>query len=442
MKFYSREPVYHLNVVLRETGLQADLLRAWERRYDLPKPQRSPGGHRLYSEHDVATIRWLKARQAQGVSISRAVELWKEMLHAGRDPLAEEIVEKPTAPQPPAAGSSPLAVLRESWLNACLAFNVLQAEDVMNQAFALYPLEMVCFEVLQKGLAEIGSLWYENRATAQQEHFATASAARRVEALIGAAPVPTREQTILTGCPAGELHSFPVLLLSLLLRRVGFNVVYLGADIPLAQMEQTAEAIRPALTILAAQTLPPAPALRSAAGLFKKAGLPLAYGGLVFNRIPGLRRPIPGFFLGESLESLVAEVERLLTFAAPFKDEASADESGPAAAQLFKARLPFIKLRLAELQEHAGFNHPYIASVNSYFAEGLLAALELGDPAYLETDLAWLKNLLAGRQIPKERLNPYLACYSAAITSQMGVEGGIITDWITSYIDRNATGHD
>ena len=74
----SRSPVYNLSAVLRETGLKADILRAWERRYALPKPQRTAGGHRIYSEYDIRIVKWLKARQLEGLSISRAVELWKE----------------------------------------------------------------------------------------------------------------------------------------------------------------------------------------------------------------------------------------------------------------------------------------------------------------------------------------------------------------------------
>src|SRR5512141_2996115 len=84
----STTPAYNLKVVLKETGLAADTLRAWERRYGLPVPQRTPGGHRLYSERDIHTIKWLTSRQAEGLSISRAVDLWNEQIASGSDPLA------------------------------------------------------------------------------------------------------------------------------------------------------------------------------------------------------------------------------------------------------------------------------------------------------------------------------------------------------------------
>src|SRR5512145_2746366 len=88
----STTPAFNLKVVLKETGIAADTLRAWERRYGLPMPQRSAAGHRLYSQRDIETIKWLLKRQAEGLSISRAVDLWNEQMASGSDPLAVPIL--------------------------------------------------------------------------------------------------------------------------------------------------------------------------------------------------------------------------------------------------------------------------------------------------------------------------------------------------------------
>ena len=77
---FSKSPVFNLKAVLQETGLIADTLRAWERRYGLPTPNRSAGGHRLYSQYDIETIKWLIARQAEGLSISRGVQMCNERI--------------------------------------------------------------------------------------------------------------------------------------------------------------------------------------------------------------------------------------------------------------------------------------------------------------------------------------------------------------------------
>src|SRR5918993_3655703 len=84
-------PAYNLKVVLKETGIAADTLRAWERRYGLPMPQRSAGGHRLYSQRDIETIKWLMKRQEEGLSISRAVDMYNDLLASGSDPLGDSV---------------------------------------------------------------------------------------------------------------------------------------------------------------------------------------------------------------------------------------------------------------------------------------------------------------------------------------------------------------
>ena len=259
----SKSPVFNLKVVLQEANIAADTLRAWERRYGLPMPQRTPGGHRLYSQYDIETIRWLMTRQAEGLSISRAVDLWNEHNASGVDPLAGFNAPDLTSTQAiPALYVSPdtnLDSLRAQWIGACMKFSESQAEQVLNQAFSMFPVEAVCMEVLQKGMAEIGSMWYENGATVQQEHFASGLAMRRLDSLLSASPAPSRNQTVLVGCPSNEWHTFTPLLLSLLLRRRGLNVIYLGANVPAADFEETVKSVRGKLIILVAQTwsLPP-----------------------------------------------------------------------------------------------------------------------------------------------------------------------------------------
>src|SRR5512144_3031414 len=116
----STTPAFNLKVVLKETGIAADTLRAWERRYGLPLPQRSAGGHRLYSQRDIETIKWLIKRQAEGFSISHAVDLWKEQVASGADPLAGSVSSAfvPTS-------SASLEALRHDWLAACFKFDTV-----------------------------------------------------------------------------------------------------------------------------------------------------------------------------------------------------------------------------------------------------------------------------------------------------------------------------
>jgi methanogenic corrinoid protein MtbC1 len=436
MASINRNPIYNLSAVLHETGLTADLLRVWERRYDLPKPQRTPGGHRLYSEYDIETIKWLRARQMEGLAISRAVDLWKEIVNSGKDPLDRESAATIVEINAISPADGRIESFRRQWVKACLDFDAFKADEILNQAFAQASVESVCFEILQNGLHEIGNLWHQNDASVQQEHFATALALRRLEALINAVPHPTRSEKILAGCPPGEWHTFPIILLTLLLRRKGFNVVYLGANVPLEQLDQTAVAIRPVLAVLAAQQLSTVSALRSAAVSLRQAGVPMAYGGLIFNRITELRGQIPGIFLGENLAAAGERIDQWIGDPTPVLDGIKVDEGWREYAVAYRARCPYIEARLIGLLGSIGMSDDYMAAVNAYFAQELAAALELGNPGLVETDFDWLKKLLADRRIPAEKLVQYLEAYRQAIEMEMGAAGSRIIDWISSYLER------
>lgn len=433
----NRTPAFNLKAVLKETGLKADVLRAWERRYNLPRPQRTPGGHRLYSEFDIETIKWLRARQAEGVSISRAVDLWNETMAAGRDPLKEVSAGNvPFVSQRPPASDTTLDSLRRAWLDANLAFDSLQVDELLNQAFALYPVERVCTEILQRGISEIGDYWYQGKASVQQEHFATALASRRLETIIASSPRPTRPQRIWMGCPPGERHAFSVLLLTLFLRRDGLDVVYLGADTPLEASSDPSAVSQVDLVVLAAQQLTTAAALQSMAFTLGGRGIAVAYGGLIFNRVPQLRERIPGYFLGESLLEAVASIERLMAAPAVIPVVPDLDAAQRETTRLYQQKRPLIELSLVEALQKQGLPVDYLNETNLFFGNALSAALSLGDPAYIEADLEWVTHLLAGRRISVDELIAYLTAYSLLIDDHMGKAGRMVTDWLDAYLSN------
>jgi DNA-binding transcriptional MerR regulator len=435
----SRVAVYNLSAVLRETGLKADLVRAWERRYNLPNPQRSGGGHRQYSTYDIEILKWLKARQVEGLSISSAVELWRSLIAQGRDPLAGSPILPTGLTQAIDENGNNMDTLRLHWLEACMQFNSVRADNVLNQAFALYPVEAVCTGILQRGLSEIGTGWYTDRVSVQQEHFASSLAIRRVDTLVSMTPLPSRSQSILIGCPPGEWHTFPVLLLDLFLRRRGWRVINLGADIPVDQIVTSTLSINPDLIIMAAQTIVSAAGLQQAFFALRAAGKPLAYGGLVFNRVPALRERIPAYFLGEDLVAGIDSIEKLLQGSGDKPAEFSPGGDYLDLIERFNQKRTGIELDLINQAKEAGLPFYLLNEANTYFGNALIAALSLGDPAFIRADLEWIKNMLAGRQIPSDRLFPFLTAYRNAVYKYLGEEGLPITAILDSYISANIT---
>jgi DNA-binding transcriptional MerR regulator len=430
----SKNPAYNLKAVLQETNIAADTLRAWERRYGLPMPQRTTGGHRLYSQYDIETIKWLLARQTEGLSISRAVDLWNEHNASGMDPLAGFISSILSAAQTtPAIYVSPdtnLDYLRAQWIAACMKFSESNSEQVLNQAFSMFPVESVCMEVLQKGMAEIGNLWYEKKSSVQQEHFASGLAMRRLDSLLSASPAPTRNQTVIVGCPPNEWHTFTPLLLSLLLRRRGLNVIYLGANVPADYFEETVSTVRANLVILVAQTLISAAALQLTAFIFAKQRLSVSFGGRIFNTQPSLVDAIPGHFLGNSIDSSLEEVEKLLKGKVKAYTLKTASHEYRAAYEAFISKRTHIESTIKELVQPSSINPEGLNTGIQFLGDSITAALQLGDMEHVTLEMEWVKMLIKSHERPPEELAYFMETYSHAVDKHLNGSGTLIKAWL------------
>ncbi len=233
-------PIYNIKAVSRLVGLLPVTLRAWERRYGMPSPNRGQQGYRLYSDYDVCTLRWLKAQTGSGLSIGRAVEYLNELRATGIDPAVEPISE--TRPAPPVSSPS-LAILANQLLDALINFDEPTSLEITHRAFTLYPVESVLLEGIQPVLVELGDAWHRGELPIAVEHYGTQFCMQHLLSMLAAADPPTHLGTIIAACAPGEMHQIGLLMLVIILRWRGWNVKYLGPDLPLTRLE---EALRPA----------------------------------------------------------------------------------------------------------------------------------------------------------------------------------------------------
>jgi len=298
----STSPVFNTKAVARETGVPADTFRAWERRYGVPRPQRTAGGHRLYSERDIAIIRWLRDRTDDGVNISHAVMLLTNTL------------EEPALEVAIGTDARALERLLDEFVQALTEFDLAHSERVLSEAFALYPFEQVLLELMQPTMIEIGERWHRGEINVSVEHFATQFVRRKLAGLMNVFEGSGHRSTIIVACAPGELHDVGALLLSLFLVRRGWNVVYLGPQVPLTDLLETVRTIKPALVCLSASTIETATELIGVVRALKDAcaGVHVGYGGRVFNMNPEIRASMLGTFLGHDARELVDSVNTLL----------------------------------------------------------------------------------------------------------------------------------
>ncbi len=426
-------PMLNIRAVSRETGLKPDTIRAWERRYGLPMPGRTEGGHRLYSPRDIAVLKWLIDRRDEGLSISRAVNLWERLTSDGQDPLATPQYAKPqqyTFPVQNVAISS----LRDDWIQACKSFDQQAANQILNEAFALYSVEYVCLELLIKGVADIGHGWYRGQITIQQEHFASEQTIRRLESLLVASPQPSIPGPILVICPPEEQHTISALLITLFQRRLGRNAIFLGANVSMDHLEQTIQNTKPMLVIVISQQLITAATSLQVAQLLIKYGVPMAFGGRTYNLIPGVRDRIPGTFLGETLDQALSMVNQLLEYSPPMPNVEPPDQEYGLVLEEFNNRQLWVEARVVQGMASTGIHPDHMEIANTNLTQNIIAALMLGDISFLKSDIEWVKGLLEYQGIPTRSVNSYLQSYAEAVMHELGDRGSLIASFLDQLV--------
>ena len=213
-------------------GVQEATLRAWERRYDLLRPQRSSGGFRLYSSADERRIRSMQAHMARGLAAAQAAAL----------AVAESAVEivAPARPEEQVDGL----------LGAAEALNATRFDALLDAAFAHGRLPAIR-DVVLPVLVEIGLRWERTDLTVGHEHFATHLIERRLLALATGWEAGRGPLAVLA-CPAGERHTLGLICFGLLLADHGWRIGYLGADTPVDQLVGVGASLAPDAVILCA----------------------------------------------------------------------------------------------------------------------------------------------------------------------------------------------
>ena len=299
----SDRPTYNTAAVEQRTGLRPATFRAWERRYGYPKPRRLPGNQRLYSDQDIAAMRWLQHRTDEGLAISQAIRLLQVRLRAG-----------PVGP-PPATAGRPPATLAEDFGRALMAFDSPRAEAILAEAFALYSVEEVCLRVVEPALVDIGERWHGGEVSVATEHFATSFVRRKMFALFNAYETGRGRGAVFTACAPDEWHEVGILIVSLFLVRRGIRVTYLGPSLAADGLAETLGRHHPDVLCISATSEETADRLEEIIAVVERMPEPrprLAYGGQAFAA-PSRRASIRATYLGPDAASAVETVETLLT---------------------------------------------------------------------------------------------------------------------------------
>ena len=218
----------------KRSGVSPELLRAWERRYGLLEPVRSPGGLRLYSLDDLERVRVMQQHLAGGLAAAEA---------------ASQVSQGGTRVQEVGAAFS-AAAARAELAAAIERFDEPEAQAVIDRVLAVATTDTLLVDVLFPYLSELGDRWRRGETSIAEEHFASSVIRGRMLGLArgwgrGLGPVA------LLACLPGEQHELGLIGFGLALHARGWRIAYLGSDTPLEEIER-ASAPEPDLVVLSA----------------------------------------------------------------------------------------------------------------------------------------------------------------------------------------------
>lgn len=260
---------FPIRTVSTLTGVNAITLRAWERRYGLVKPLRTEGGHRLYTRADIDSIHRILAMLQAGVAIGGV----------------RGVLEAKESEAPRASDRGPWRGFRARMRAAIAQFDESRLEDVYNEMLALYPTERVTREALMPLLAELGERWLSAPGGIAEEHFFGVYMRNKLGARFHHRNRGVSGPKLVAACLPGEQHEIGLLLFALAAHDAGFQVVLLGADLPLTEVAIAARRSRADAVVLSGSVEPKAALLQSELPqLLREAGAPVFVGGLTSVR--------------------------------------------------------------------------------------------------------------------------------------------------------------
>ena len=235
----SLEPRYRINAVSDMTGLSAPNLRAWERRYGIPNPQRADNAYRLYSNRDVMILRKMKSLCDAGHAPSDAAKI-----------ALTEIESQKSLDFTPVG----FVETREMLIKATEEFNPARVEQILTQSLTLGSAWDIYYHIFEPALVHIGDLWENDPKYVAHEHMLAQAIKGSLSQLLKVIQPPNPRITILFACIAHEQHDMPLYALSILASHSGCLPIILGANTPPEAIKSAIGGLKPQGVILSTTT--------------------------------------------------------------------------------------------------------------------------------------------------------------------------------------------
>ena len=241
--------VHPIQVVTRLTGLSADLVRVWEKRYGVVAPVRTPSGRRLYSDADIERLRLLGRATLAGYSIRRAAALPATALAA----LAAKgtVLNDGSGPVDAGSRESPTPTATDH-LDACLTaveqFDGVALDAILRHATIALSAAVFLDTIVLPLEARVAARVQDGTLGAPHRHLAHAMLRRVLDHLTAVATSPVASSDLVVTTPIGQFQELGALVTAAAAAAEGWRVTYVGAGLP-------ADAAAEAATLLDARAI-------------------------------------------------------------------------------------------------------------------------------------------------------------------------------------------
>jgi len=224
---------YSIKEVETLSGVKAHTLRIWEQRYDFLKPQRSDTNIRYYTDDQLRMLLNIGTLNRSGMKISKIAELGQEELNKTVLNLYEEAHEEGN--------------MLDSLIHAMLDFDETRFEKTLSSAILEMGFEKAFSQLVFPFLARTGVLWTTGAVSIAQEHFISHLIRKKLKVAIDSQVVQVSAKTkkFILFLPEWETHDVLLLFTDYILRKHNQRVIYLGAKMPLNEMERVIKASNP-----------------------------------------------------------------------------------------------------------------------------------------------------------------------------------------------------
>jgi len=272
-------PRHPVRLVAQRTGLSSHVLRAWERRYGVVAPTRTVGGQRLYTDADIERLKLLRTLVARGGAISQLAQLSAADL--ARRVEAEGVGGAEGQPNE-AERELGAARWRELMLMAIMGLDSAGLRKQLERGVVALGVPQFLDRVVAPVLVEIGLRWRRGELGIVHEHMATVVIRQVLGWVRETAETGEPAPALVVATPPNQVHEGGAMLVAAAAAAEGWRVIYLGADLPPAEIAAAALRTRARAVALSVIHPPDDPTLGAHLRALRQAlpaELPLLVGG-------------------------------------------------------------------------------------------------------------------------------------------------------------------